>query len=132
MNDITVIELRKICKSKGLKGYSYLNKADLIKLLEQNGGQRFQTSKRVFKKINKELKKSYVSVFKKINTKISVINFLKKNKIKDNAEIILVLKNNVYKFTLDEFLKLKQKNKQEFYITLLHLTKRKLLRIYAK
>ena len=33
--DMSVIQLKNICKNKKLKGYSRLNKYDLIKLLEK-------------------------------------------------------------------------------------------------
>ena len=132
MKDITVKELQSICKQKGLKGYSYLNKEGLINLLEQNGGQRFQTPKRVFKKLNKESKKSYISVYKQIKTKMTVMDFLKKNKIKNKVEVILILEDNVYNFSLKEFLELKEKNKKDFFITMIQLTKKNFFRIYAK
>jgi hypothetical protein len=132
MEDFTVKELRSLCKKKGLKKYSYLNKKDLIDLLNQNGGERLQKPKRVYRNIKKDLKKSYVSVYKIIKTPMTVMKFLKKNKIKDKAEIVLILSDKVYKFTLKDFLQLKERNNKDFLITMINLNKKNQFIIYAK
>jgi hypothetical protein len=36
LNNLKVVELKSIAKEKGLKGYTGLRKAELIKMLQQN------------------------------------------------------------------------------------------------
>jgi hypothetical protein len=36
--DVTVLELKAICQTKKIKGYTKCNRADLIKLVKNNGG----------------------------------------------------------------------------------------------
>ena len=109
--DLTVIELKQICKKKGLKKYSKLNKKNLIKLIKQNGGFKLlkQTPKRVLKKLKKDIKKSYHNV-KLVVKEMNVNDFIKENNLINypkNIIISILYKGNYYLIPIKEYLKLK-------------------------
>ena len=55
MKNLTVVELKQLCRDKGITGYSKLNKADLIKKCKAAKAKR--TTKRASKKPSKRTSK---------------------------------------------------------------------------
>ena len=71
MSELTVPELKALCKEKGIKGYSKLRKAELIKLCSTNKASRKVTRKASRKVTRKASRKPTRKASRKVSRKAS-------------------------------------------------------------
>jgi len=119
-NNITVVELKKICKEKGIKGYSKMRKSELLKICLKKTSTKKPIKKRKIVKKSKKQKESdklfreifLDSVagtnFRIIRTKLDKLSQENKNKMLKYIKMFLTIEGSATSIAAQEYFNFSQ------------------------